>query len=210
MFQSLLSWIGFKDAIWRAILRAGARCFNPCCRGLGSKTPYLDAVVSDAIVFQSLLSWIGFKDSKFEVWDDATIRFQSLLSWIGFKDDFAKHERPGRHCVSILVVVDWVQRPDAVWIFAKGRWKFQSLLSWIGFKDIMRLPVLWYLIRVSILVVVDWVQRQCCIRSLLLSIHVSILVVVDWVQRQQVEAVVNAWLDRFQSLLSWIGFKDAG
>ena len=38
MFQSLLSWIGFKDNRRSEMNLGGRLRFNPCCRGLGSKT----------------------------------------------------------------------------------------------------------------------------------------------------------------------------
>ncbi len=63
-FQSLLSWIGFKDPEGLISTYPGLMCFNPCCRGLGSKTAPVSILPSQNVVFQSLLSWIGFKDSS--------------------------------------------------------------------------------------------------------------------------------------------------
>ena len=85
-FQSLLSWIGFKDAGDVAIRKRFRLRFNPCCRGLGSKT--------------------GCGDVR----PNAKVQFQSLLSWIGFKDFRGQTFRHHDFRVSILVVVDWVQR----------------------------------------------------------------------------------------------------
>ena len=66
--------------------------------------------------------------------DVPSVRFQSLLSWIGFRDRNDNPRRDRRISVSILVVVDWVQRLDG---FGKCDEAY----------------------KVSILVVVDWVQR---------------------------------------------------
>ena len=86
---------------------------------------------------------------------------------------------------------------------------FQSLLSWIGFKDFVDVVTVWLRLMVSILVVVDWVQRRGSLpSSLTFRIQVSILVVVDWVQRHCVRALRELVVRGFQSLLSWIGFKD--
>ena len=159
--------------------------FNPCCRGLGSKTRLCRHHVFPVLQFQSLLSWIGFKDLGIVFSRLGRLsEFQSLLSWIGFKDLKSipqtvpgsscfnpccrglgsKTCRPHRSrqpgpCVSILVVVDWVQRlrpGDSALRCGSG---FQSLLSWIGFKDILQTLLMSGQILVSILVVVDWVQR---------------------------------------------------
>ena len=63
------------------------------------------------IRFQSLLSWIGFRDSAAEHEHYRLIWFQSLLSWIGFRDSGTRaNQSIGDDEVSILVVVDWVQR----------------------------------------------------------------------------------------------------
>ena len=61
--------------------------------------------------------------------------------------------------VSILVVVDWVQRPRGAARMSSCRLTFQSLLSWIGFKDKELVEAMKSSVEVSILVVVDWVQR---------------------------------------------------
>ena len=84
--------------------------------------------------FQSLLSWIGFSDIVIDCVDVPSVMFQSLLSWIGFRDRNDNPRRDRRISVSILVVVDWVQRLDG---FGKCDEAY----------------------KVSILVVVDWVQR---------------------------------------------------
>ena len=122
--------------------------------------------------------------------------------------------------VSILVVVDWVQRPDGRTRTARARLGFQSLLSWIGFRDfevesvkraeevVSILVVVDWVQRhrnspgsivaacsVSILVVVDWVQRLLLVAAIAASIHVSILVVVDWVQRPPTAAAGATQLD---------------
>ena len=138
--------------------------FNPCCRGLGSKTwrdrcthgdhhgvsilvvvdwvqrpaPIVESP-SSAVWFQSLLSWIGFKDEAGQPTDYMPqFEFQSLLSWIGFKDTGGGGVQGLVPFVSILVVVDWVQRhADAVQL-SGVLLLFQSLLSWIGFKDPIR------------------------------------------------------------------------
>ena len=95
MFQSLLSWIGFKDQPRRKCVDVSAESFNPCCRGLGSKTSTLTGGASVLKVFQSLLSWIGFKDvGKTCVSSSWLARFQSLLSWIGFKDSMHGASNP--------------------------------------------------------------------------------------------------------------------
>ena len=109
-----------------------------------------------------MLSWIGFKDPQPVTSFRVIFVFQSLLSWIGFKDTRLQILLDPEAMVSILVVVDWVQRPACAVMACARVSLFQSLLSWIGFKDCSRLKVDrgWH--RVSILVVVDWVQRQFC------------------------------------------------
>ena len=79
------------------------------------------------------MDWVQ-RLSRVRIVDRHVVEFQSLLSWIGFKDS-AGHESGSLPAgVSILVVVDWVQRPNCDTAF----------LGDAG---------------VSILVVVDWVQR---------------------------------------------------
>ena len=135
--------------------------------------------------------------------------FQSLLSWIGFKDRRAVAYCLNDRDVSILVVVDWVQRPLTPVGEPIGVPLFQSLLSWIGFKDVHAYKPSRSKWRVSILVVVDWVQRPgTCLISNTVSNTVSILVVVDWVQRRDHDRRRMVDVVAFQSLLSWIGFKD--
>ena len=86
--------------------------------------------------FQSLLSWIGFKDVNVSATAKTSSGFQSLLSWIGFKDrNTGVDGVVFVGDVSILVVVDWVQRPWTVTFATALAATFQSLLSWIGFKD---------------------------------------------------------------------------
>ena len=134
--------------------------------------------------FQSLLSWIGFRDTP-DLCEIVVskIVFQSLLSWIGFRDLGARSATRFPNRVSILVVVDWVQRPDRSQAGGFHRLEFQSLLSWIGFRDRNDNPRRDRRISVSILVVVDWVQRLDGFGKCDEAYKVSILVVVDWVQR---------------------------
>ena len=184
-FQSLLSWIGFKDV---PDLKAQVETqfvsilvVVDWVQRLGDERYRTNTETA----FQSLLSWIGFKDLGIVFSRLGRLsEFQSLLSWIGFKDLKSipqtvpgsscfnpccrglgsKTCRPHRSrqpgpCVSILVVVDWVQRlrpGDSALRCGSG---FQSLLSWIGFKDILQTLLMSGQILVSILVVVDWVQR---------------------------------------------------
>ena len=111
--------------------------------------------------------------------------------------------------VSILVVVDWVQRQKLRAIQMACKMEFQSLLSWIGFRDAARRCWSNGTSVVSILVVVDWVQRPgVSMNRLVHRTSVSILVVVDWVQRPGLFAQMVGRGLRFQSLLSWIGFRD--
>ena len=184
-FQSLLSWIGFKDTPVESSDDWVPLSFNPCCRGLGSKTVEIDDYANRVLAFQSLLSWIGFKDPAPPRVTDTPLM------------------------VSILVVVDWVQRLAGAIASSVGDNEFQSLLSWIGFKDRDRLckrnatlPEFQSLL--------SWIgfKDPAPLRSCRSPFRVSILVVVDWVQRRQACRVHLVHLSGFQSLLSWIGFKD--
>ena len=208
MFQSLLSWIGFKDCLttsgsllricvsilvvvdWvqrqetEALIKATLQGFNPCCRGLGSKTRHRAAAAHARRCFNPCCRGLGSKTNSAAAGDRGQALFQSLLSWIGFKDK-AKAVRP---CsvdeVSILVVVDWVQRPELCLL-----------------RKLCQLPV-------SILVVVDWVQRPVSSVSLA-SLTVVFQSLLSWIGFKD---AIFGMLDHvnllFQSLLSWIGFKD--
>ena len=157
--------------------------FNPCCRGSWST----------AIRARFLCSrGAGFNPCCRGSWSTA---FRCSL-----------HRRLP-HDVSILVVVDLGQRPNASLRSSTGEHlQFQSLLSWIslngGRSDCLsdRWPV-------SILVVVDLGQRRSTgiapsVRS---CIDVSILVVVDLGQRRAAYQPASSNVSsRFQSLLLWI------
>ena len=159
--------------------------FNPCCRGLGSKTA---TVIAD---------------------EDGHWEFQSLLSWIGFKDQIGRHAGKVGHEVSILVVVDWVQRLHSTMTVDSDQ------------------------LQVSILVVVDWVQRPgsleldrdarqgfnpCCrglgsktrrawsLRTPFCSFNPCCRGLGS--KTSSDGPALRTAADKFQSLLSWIGFKD--
>ena len=165
--------------------RPSIRCFNPCCRGLGSETPP-----------------------------------NTLYS-------------PAMEKVSILVVVDWVQRHGLVGDLPPAEVGFQSLLSWIGFRDLLRLRLFHRLTLVSILVVVDWVQRQnygpsrwpakwsfnpCCrglgsetrARCSGCRSEKKFQSLLSWIGFRDCDGRGSDArpLKQFQSLLSWIGFRD--
>ena len=111
--------------------------------------------------------------------------------------------------VSILVVVDWVQRhsPDSLDVWAD--FGFNPCCRGLGSKTTAALRIAGCKALVSILVVVDWVQRLARKAEWVAYItQVSILVVVDWVQRHVICGGFPCQDIRFQSLLSWIGFKD--
>ena len=135
--------------------------------------------------FQSLLSWIGFKDLGWKCGAESVgMRFQSLLSWIGFKDFVTYRTTKGNVAVSILVVVDWVQRQRRADIRAAHLMGFNPCCRGLG-------------------------SKTCREKSLHdVEVVVSILVVVDWVQRLWSFVVAARIFRKFQSLLSWIGFKD--
>ena len=85
--------------------------------------------------------------------------------------------------VSILVVVDWVQRhsPDSLDVWAD--FGFNPCCRGLGSKTTAALRIAGCKALVSIRVVVDWVQRQYSDQSATIyDFLVSILVVVDWVQ----------------------------
>ena len=185
-FQSLLSWIGFKD--WRDDLRREVEK-----RGVSilvvvdwvQRLPRHFVPVVLHSEFQSLLSWIGFKDNfTASSANGFEIGFQSLLSWIGFKDDRGGGCDHQHRQVSILVVVDWVQRRCHGLVMVPVDAKFQSLLSWIGFKDKQKRS--------------EWKRSGCsfnpCCRGLGSETRTS--------NRLSVRQFM------FQSLLSWIGFRD--
>ncbi len=91
----------------------GARhSFNPCCRGLGSKTrSRVRAFARQCRGFQSLLSWIGFKDFTHSVIvSNDPASFNPCCRGLGSKTLRIAERRNGNADVSILVVVDWVQR----------------------------------------------------------------------------------------------------
>ena len=184
-FQSLLSWIGFKDTPVESSDDWVPLSFNPCCRGLGSKTVEIDDYANRVLAFQSLLSWIGFKDPAPPRVTDTPLM------------------------VSILVVVDWVQRQSMAGRTARHGLSFNPCCRGLGSKTRWRNCIQCWRQRVSILVVVDWVQRpRQTVQAQRDVTGVSILVVVDWVQRRQACRVHLVHLSGFQSLLSWIGFKD--
>ena len=111
--------------------------FNPCCRGLGSKTFVARPSATMISEFQSLLSWIGFKDWQGDGWAEWSPRgFNPCCRGLGSKTRIFLVCQRVLTTVSILVVVDWVQRLHS------------------PKKQAFRRP------RVSILVVVDWVQRH--------------------------------------------------
>ena len=137
------------------------QCFNPCCRGLGSETCCDEATAAPRCSsFNPCCRGLGSETAEpVRIKVSATMRFQSLLSWIGFRDLWTSCQWCSNCCVSILVVVDWVQRPPAApnpestlrsfnpccrGLGSETRTRrlpmrimaeFQSLLSWIGFRD---------------------------------------------------------------------------
>ena len=132
----MLSWIGFKDSRATSFLsfsipsfnpccrglgskttlrhhrQTGLRSgFNPCCRGLGSKTTGAAAAIISTGRFQSLLSWIGFKDVVMGwSWCLSMQSFNPCCRGLGSKTSRSGANGSGAAAVSILVVVDWVQR----------------------------------------------------------------------------------------------------
>ncbi len=211
VFQSLLSWIGFKDQFKGTPDFIFHICFNPCCRGLGSKTAHFRsdchflAVVSILVV----VDWVQ-RLNHIEILHHRYRMFQSLLSWIGFKDTRSACARSGRSQVSILVVVDWVQRHGiGSRCCIRDTWvSILVVVDWVQ-RPRNRLHQAREAFGVSILVVVDWVQRPDIEASQHIGeLDVSILVVVDWVQRPATAKVRGRLSGEFQSLLSWIGFKD--
>ena len=230
----MLSWIGFKDSRATSFLsfsipsfnpccrglgskttlrhhrQTGLRSgFNPCCRGLGSKTTGAAAAIISTGRFQSLLSWIGFKDVVMGwSWCLSMQSFNPCCRGLGSKTSRSGANGSGAAAVSILVVVDWVQRLGLRIGCQCVNLCFNPCCRGLGSETRLVLCSGWRQATVSILVVVDWVQRPVCQSLRLQAIQVSILVVVDWVQRLVAEERRDVFVPGFQSLLSWIGFRD--
>ena len=176
--------MGHRNARRRRSSASSRRCFNPCCRGWVTATtidPRIDSL--DRAEFQSLLSWIGHRNMPLgDRRSPSANMFQSLLSWIGHRN----WPRPGPRRTALRM--------------------FQSLLSWIGHRN---LPDR----RTS----ASCRFNPCCRGSVTATAGptpptsrrlVSILVVVDGSPQRQARST-GARLDRFQSLLSWIGHRNS-
>ena len=86
--------------------------FNPCCRGLGSETRGGGALFLDpGMGFQSLLSWIGFRDAgRHLATRPRSLGFNPCCRGLGSETGMNGFSEYEIQVVSILVVVDWVQR----------------------------------------------------------------------------------------------------
>ena len=153
-------------------------CFNPCCDGLGSKTPCTTGRRNHSgdVSILVVMDWVQ-RLRVFEWGEDA------------------------KHKVSILVVMDWVQRPVRFAAELLRPASFNPCCDGLGSKTGERTDDPRRMALVSILVVMDWVQRQDIHRTILNLSEVSILVVMDWVQRLANRDLCVFRCHLFQSLL---------
>ena len=136
LFQSLLSWIGFKDAEMKKTAIESMPGFNPCCRGLGSKTPKTtqESLTHFSVSILVVVDWVQRQLIRPSGALPVTC-FNPCCRGLGSKTSSRGHRISYFIFVSILVVVDWVQRRVDARRFPAIHLLFQSLLSWIGFKD---------------------------------------------------------------------------
>ena len=209
-FQSLLSWIGQRQHRYGGCHRHRAgRCFNPCCRGwvtateagnlpsprrMGCFNPccrgWVTATASASSLsfrlarFQSLLSWMGHRNTARCRVVIADYVFQSLLSWMGHRN---------------------AADPDITIADQAG---FQSLLSWMGHRNQL-----------------ERVRRTgrsgfnpCCRGSVTATAVWSMPVAPwscfnpccrGWVTATGFGAITSLARMTFQSLLSWMGHRNA-
>ena len=161
-FQSLLSWIGFRDELRNWTFKPHSLSFNPCCRGLGSETAQRSLSLPRQVP-----------------------GFNPCCRGLGSETKTTGRPDGLQNGVSILVVVDWVQRRGEALLVKWNVGSFnpccrglgsetwseyeQASPSDIGFNPCCRglgsetgavCSDGWSRTSVSILVVVDWVQRQ--------------------------------------------------
>ena len=185
VFQSLFYWTSFKNLkpkVTACIIRRFnpcfiglhsktaveaqkslcVTCFNPCFIGLHSKTNRQSYQPLELYpLFQSLFYWTSFKNSDNSTSFNCDFGFQSLFYWTSFKNHQLIFFQFYPKLVSILVLLDFIQK------------QLQQIIS-SAFGA------------VSILVLLDFIQKLVSGLIPRRSRKVSILVLLDFIQKHEI------------------------